>query len=146
MLERLCASMPMPQTARLQSEAAAFLARGLLALSAGYLLVGCGANPCLNTNYKVVGKISGTGSGVKFLTVPAGTTTEQLRGVASSACGNRWCKLLIWDDFRTAGSSLPLTQEQADSQLAAYDYNPQTDSERLLVRGEEVPMGSCSNR
>lgn len=121
---------------------------GCLAMATGCLLVGCGSNPCLNTDYNIVRKIgaSDSSSGIKFLTVPDGTTEERLRGVASSACGSRWCKLLIWEESGSVGRSLPLTQEQVDSQLASYVYNPQTDSERLLVRREEVPMGTCSNR
>ena len=112
----------------------------------GFLLTSCGSDPCLNTDYKVVGQLAGPGSGTKFLTVPAGAADEQIKAVASSACGSRFCKLLIWEDSVAPARSLPLTEEQAASQLASYSHNPNTGSESLIIRGKEVPMGSCSNR
>lgn len=112
----------------------------------GFLLAACGSDPCLNTNYRVVGQIPGPGSGTKFLAVPNGATDEEIKAVATSACGSRFCKLLIWEEPSTPASSLPLTDEQVASQLASYSHNPNTNSESLIVRGRDVPMGSCSNR
>ena len=120
-----------------------FVAATVLASTA---LAACGGDPCQNTNYTVLSKIQQPpgSSGTKFI-VTADTTHEKLVQLASSACGSRWCKLLIWDDVGVAGTSFPLSAAEASSQVASYIHNPAKNYERLLVRGETVPMGKCAN-
>jgi len=112
------------------------------------LLAGCvGSDPCTNTDYRVLSKISlpaGT-SGTKFLVIPFGSSDEHIIGVASSSCSRRWCKLLMWDTNLSAGRRFPLTQKQVNSQIASYIHNPNTKYEELIIRGKKTSMGSCSN-
>tara|TARA_B100000674_G_C37115022_1_gene590756 strand:+ start:167 stop:478 length:312 start_codon:yes stop_codon:yes gene_type:complete len=100
----------------------------------------------MNSDYTVGSKIPlpvGT-SGTKFI-VTSDTSAEKLVQLASSACGNRWCKLLIWDNASSAGTRFPLSAAQASSQVASYIHNPAKSYEQLIVRGKEVQMGQCTN-
>ncbi|WP_226422934.1 hypothetical protein [Synechococcus sp. MU1611] len=100
----------------------------------------------MNTGYTVVSKIplpAGT-SGTKFI-VTSDTSTEKLVQLSSSACGSRWCKLMIWDNAEAAGRGFPLSDSALASLVASYVHNPNTNYEQLIVRGKEVPMGQCTN-
>ena len=108
-------------------------------------ITACAPEPCQNSDYRVLAKIRGGGSGTKFI-VSGQSSEEKLIALASSACGSRWCKLLIWDSPSAAARSFPLTDRQAADQVAAYTHNPNNGFEELVVRGKLIPMGSCSNR
>ena len=87
--------------------------RRLLLVPILFLLTGGPAfASCNNTNYRVMAKIKmppGT-SGTKFLLIEPGASDVDIRNVASGSCGNRWCRLLMWDDINEMGF-VSLSQE-----------------------------------
>ena len=121
--------------------------RKLLIPLLGLVLAGCSSSVCNEGVYEPLGKIE-TGAGVtKFLLVNTGASNEEIRNVASKACGSsRFCRLLIWDSRVDAETRFPLSEIAAEKQIATYTYNPNNKSEKLIVRGELVPMGECSNK
>ena len=120
----------------------------------GGIIGGCVAilnppNPrvCNKGDYKPLGKLeNGSGGATKFLLVNTGASNEEIRNIASKACGSRWCRLLIWDNRKYVETRFPLSELSASKQIAYYVHNPSTKFETLIIRGEEVPMGVCSNR
>ena len=108
-------------------------------------ITACAPDRCQNSDYRVLAKIPGVGSGTRFI-VYSQSSEEKLIALASSACGSRWCKLLIWDSPGAAATSFPLTDRQAADQVASYTHNPNNGFEELVARGKAIPMGSCSNR
>ena len=122
--------------------------RKLLIPLLGLLLASCSSSVCNNDDYQFLGKIDlGSRGATKFLVVNRGATNEEIKGVASTACGSsRFCRLLIWDSKLYAETRFPLSEIAAEKQIATYIFNPNNKSEKLIVKGEEVPMGECSNR
>ena len=114
----------------------------------GLLLAGCSSSVCNNDDYQFLGKIDlGNAGATKFLVVSPTASIEDIRGVASTACGSsRFCRLLIWDSKVYAETRFPLSEIAAEKQIATYIHNPSNKFEKLIIRGEEVPMGECSNR
>ena len=114
----------------------------------GLVLAGCSSSVCNNDDYQFLGKIDlGNAGATKFLVVSPTASIEDIRGVASTACGSsRFCRLLIWDSIVDAETRFPLSERAASKQIATYIYNPNNKSEKLIVRGELVPMGECSNK
>ena len=114
----------------------------------GLLLAGCSSSVCNNDDYQFLGKIDlGNAGATKFLVVSRSASIEDIRGVASTACGSsRFCRLLIWDSKVYAETRFPLSEIAAEKQIATYIHNPSNKFEKLIIRGEEVPMGECSNR
>ena len=121
--------------------------RKLLIPLLGLVLAGCTSSVCDEGVYEFYGKLeNGSGGATKFLVVKPGASNEEIRNVASQACGSsRWCRLLIWDSSRYVETRFPLSEWSASNLIANYVHNPGR-SERLIIRGEEVPMGECSNR
>ena len=122
--------------------------RRLLLVPLLFLLTGGPAfASCSNTNYRVMAKIKappGT-SGTKFLLIEPGASDVDIRNVASGSCGNRWCRLLMWDDVNEMGLRFPLSKREDKTQIAYYLHNPGTNLEILSIRGKEFPMGKCTN-
>ena len=120
--------------------------RKLLIPLLGLVLAGCSSSVCNEGVYEPLGKIE-TGAGVtKFLLVNTGASNEEIRNVASKACGSsRFCRLLIWDSRVDAETRFPLSERAASKQIATYIHNPGR-SESLIIRGVKFPMGECSNR
>ena len=114
----------------------------------GLVLAGCSSSVCNNDDYQFLGKIDlGNAGAAKFLVVSPTASIQDIRGVASKACGSsRFCRLLIWDSKVYAETRFPLSEIAAEKQIATYIYNPNNKSEKLIVRGELVPMGECSNK
>ncbi len=121
--------------------------RKLLIPFLGFALAGC-SSVCDQGVYEFLGKIDIGNAGVtKFLVVKRGASNEEIRNVASTACGSsRLCRLLIWDSRVYAETRFPLSETAASKQIATYVHNPRTKFESLIIRGEEVPMSQCSNR
>ena len=121
--------------------------RKLLIPLLGFALAGC-SSVCDQGDYEFLGKIDlGSRGATKFLVVKRGASNEEIRNVASTACGSsRFCRLLIWDSKLYAETSFPLSSYSASKQIATYVHNPSTNYESLIIRGEEVYMGECSNR
>ena len=122
--------------------------RKLLLSLFGIVLAGCSSSVCNNDDYQFLGKIDlGNAGATKFLVVSPTASIQDIRGAASTACGSsRFCRLLIWDSKVYAETRFPLSEIAAEKQIATYIYNPNNKSEKLIVRGEEVPMGKCSNK
>ena len=122
--------------------------RKLLLSLFGLVLAGCSSSVCNNDDYQFLGKIDlGNAGATKFLVVSPTASIEDIRGVASTACGSsRFCRLLIWDSKVYAETRFPLSEIAAEKQIATYIHNPSNKFEKLIIRGEEVPMGECSNR
>ena len=122
--------------------------RKLLIPFLGLVLAGCSSSVCNNDDYQFLGKIDlGNTGATKFLVVKPTASIQDIRGVASTACGSsRFCRLLIWDSKVYAETRFPLSEIAAEKQIATYISNPNNKSEKLIVRGELVPMGECSNR
>ena len=122
--------------------------RKLLIPLLGLLLASCSSSVCNNDDYQFLGKIDlGSRGATKFLVVNRGATNEEIKGVASTACGSsRFCRLLIWDSKLYAETRFPLSEIAAEKQIATYIHNPSKNFEKLIVRGEEISMGECSNR
>ena len=114
----------------------------------GLVLAGCSSSVCNNDDYQFLGKIDlGNAGATKFLVVSPTASIQDIRGVASTACGSsRFCRLLIWDSKVYAETRFPLSEIAAEKQIATYIHNPSNKFEKLIIRGEEVPMGECSNR
>ena len=113
----------------------------------GLVLAGCSSSVCNNDDYQFLGKIDlGNAGATKFLVVSPTASIEDIRGVASTACGSsRFCRLLIWDNRLDAETRFPLSERSASKQIATYIHNPGR-SESLIIRGVKFPMGECSNR
>ena len=122
--------------------------RKLLLSLFGLVLAGCSSSVCNNDDYQFLGKIDlGNAGATKFLVVSPTASIQDIRGVASTACGSsRFCRLLIWDNKIYAETRFPLSEISAEKQIATYIYNPNNKSEKLIVRGALVPMGECSNK
>ena len=122
--------------------------RKLLIPFLGLVLAGCSSSVCNNDDYQFLGKIDlGNTGATKFLVVKPTASIQDIRGVASTACGSsRFCRLLIWDSKVYAETRFPLSEIAAEKQIATYIYNPNNKSEKLIVRGELFPMGECSNK
>ena len=122
--------------------------RKLLIPLIGLVLAGCSSSVCNDDNYQFLGKIDlGNAGATKFLVVSPTASIKEIRNVASTACGSsRFCRLLIWDSRVDAETRFPLSERAASKQIATYIYNPNNKSEKLIVRGELVPMGECSNK
>lgn len=116
----------------------------LAAVAAGGVLLTACTSRCSNTNYTVVSKIPQPGSGTKFIATED-VSPKALVALASSACGKRWCKLLIWGNSSLAARGFPLTELEELTLIGQYIHNPSTGYERLLVKGRNTEMGSCSN-
>ena len=88
-----------------------------------------------NDDYQFLGKIDlGNAGATKFLVVSPTASIEDIRGVASTACGSsRFCRLLIWDSKVDAETRFPLSEIAAEKQIATYIYNPNNKSEKLIV-------------
>jgi len=114
----------------------------------GLILAGCSSSVCNDDNYQFLGKIDFWNAGAtKFLVVSPTASLKDIRAVASTACGSsRFCRLLIWDSKVYAETRFPLSEIAAEKLIATYIYNPNNKSEKLIVRGELVPMGECSNK
>ena len=114
----------------------------------GLVLAGCSSSVCNDDNYQLLGKIDlGNAGATKFLVVSPTASIKEIRNVASTACGSsRFCRLLIWDSKVYAETRFPLSEIAAEKQIATYIHNPSNKFEKLIIRGEEVPMGECSNR
>ena len=122
--------------------------RKLLLSLFGLVLAGCSSSVCNNDDYQFLGKIDlGNAGATKFLVVSPTASIQDIRGVASTACGSsRFCRLLIWDSKVYAETRFPLSEIAAEKQIATYIHNPSNKFEKLIIRGEEVPMGECSNK
>ena len=120
----------------------------LLLVPLFFLLTGCPAfDSCSNTNYRVMAKIKmpPTTSVTKFLLIEPGASDVDIRNIASDTCGNHWCNLFIWDDINEMGVRLPLSESQNNNRVAFYLHNPGKSLDILSIRGEEFPMGKCTN-
>ena len=53
---------------------------------------------------------------------------------------------IIVSNIKYANNRFPLSEISAEKQIATYIYNPNNNSEKLIVRGELVPMRECSNK
>ena len=103
-----------------------------------------------NSDLDYLGKIDMGVGATQFLVVSPTASIEDIKGIASLRCGmmasTRFCRLMIWDNKKYANTRFPLSEISAEKQIATYIYNPNNKSEKLIVRGEEIPMGKCSNR
>ena len=100
-----------------------------------------------NSDLDYLGKIDMGIGATQFLVVSPTASIEDIKGIAKLRCGSyRFCRLMIWDNIKYANTRFPLSEISAEKQIATYIYNPNNKSEKLIVRGEEVPMGKCSNK
>ena len=103
-----------------------------------------------NSDIDYLGKIDMGAGATQFLVVSPTASIEDIKGIAKLRCGmmasSRFCRLMIWDNIKYANNRFPLSEISAEKQIATYIYNPFNKSEKLIVRGEEVPMGKCSNK
>ena len=103
-----------------------------------------------NSDIDYLGKIDMGAGATQFLVVSPTASIEDIKGIAKLRCGmmasSRFCRLLIWDNIKYANNRFPLSEISAEKQIATYIHNPSGNFEQLIVRGQSVQMGKCSNR
>ena len=106
----------------------------VLAALAATGLAACGADAGNQAQLKY--EIVATAGANKFVVAPNAKTPEDLTAVAKRACpGSGWCKAMIWASKEEAGTGFPMTDAQAESQLANYTRNPNTGHDQIIVGG-----------
>ncbi|NMC85010.1 MAG: hypothetical protein GYA58_06960 [Anaerolineaceae bacterium] len=97
------------------------------------LLTSCSSTPTPSVpNYSIVG----TQGSFHLVVIDKSLDSDKegLRTVANDICKDQnICIVIFWDDPNNAAHSLPMTDEQVNTRVAAYNLNESTGLDRLLI-------------